>query len=296
MADYDPYHNPYNNGNGGSNPHNNGSSGNQNNNQYRPPDRSINVTQPRQASSIDASRVSAYTMREQQALERLKRTVGNPNQHENRMSHLKTIIAIILILLLLALAIVFIVLIGKADPNKIIQYDIRISMQIENKSVLSVLTSDGREQLREINPGDTVPLRASIRNANEFYGDENTDDGTPPPIFVRFRLVLVLDYEERYDILKPTMNKNIWYSYDYDDPRCDHYYYYAGTVYFQQSQELFSAITFDGETLVCEDGGKYGQIQVMVESIEANINSIMSEGIWQTAPTEWRNIMYNLEY
>ena len=287
MADYDPYNNG-----------NNSNNGNNQNNQYRPPDRSVNVTQPRReaSSSIDASRVSAYTMREQQALERLKKTVGNPNQRENRMSHLKTIIAIILIILLLALAIVFIFLIGKANPNNIVQYDIRISMQIENKSALSVLTSDGREQLREINPGDTVPLRATIRNANEFYGDENTDDGTPPPIFVRFRLVLVLDYEERYDVLKPAMNETLWYSYPYDDPRSDHYYYYAGTVYFQQSQELFSAITFDGESLVCEDGGKYGQIQVMVESIEANINSIMSEGIWQTAPSEWRNVMYNLEY
>ena len=188
------------------------------------------------------------------------------------------------------------VLIGKADPNRIIQYDIRISMQIENKSVLSVLTSDGREQLREINPGDTVPLRASIRNANEFYGDEDVSEGTPPPIFVRYKLVLILDYEERFDVLKPAMNETMWYSYPTEDPRSDHYYYYAGTVYFQQTQELFSSITFDGESLFCEDGGKYGQIQVMVESIEANINSIMSEGIWPTAPNEWRNVMYNLEY
>ena len=291
MADYDPYHN-----NGNNNYNNSTNSGNGGNNPYRPPDRSINVTQPRSQTSIDASRVSAYTAREQQALERLKRTVGNPNQKENRLSHLKTIIAIILILLLLALAVVFVVLIGKADPNRIIQYDIRISMQIENKSVLSVLTSDGREQLREINPGDTVPLRASIRNANEFYGDEDVSEGTPPPIFVRYKLVLILDYEERFDVLKPAMNETMWYSYPTEDPRSDHYYYYAGTVYFQQTQELFSSITFDGESLFCEDGGKYGQIQVMVESIEANINSIMSEGIWPTAPNEWRNVMYNLEY
>jgi hypothetical protein len=78
------------------------------------PNRIIDVTKPKSTpppqSNIDASRVSAYTLREQQSLERLKKQVGNLDQRENRASGIKTIIAIILVLILIALAVVFVII------------------------------------------------------------------------------------------------------------------------------------------------------------------------------------------
>ena len=70
--------------------------------------KSIDVTKPREnrgapISNLDASRVSEHTLREQQALEKLKKQVGTLDRHENRASKLKTIIAIVLVLLLIVI-------------------------------------------------------------------------------------------------------------------------------------------------------------------------------------------------
>lgn len=263
----------------------------------------INVTKPQKPSStsnIDASRVSAHTQREQLSLEKLKRKVGTLNAKESRTSNLKTIVAIILVLILVAIAVIFIVFIGKSETTPEESYDMRLSMQIENKSTLSVITEAG-EQLREINPGDVIPLRATVRNATDIRGDLVEDGATPPAIYVRFKLVLILDYEERYDIMIPTMTDK-WYKFDKatEDKfvggiaEDDHYFYYLGSLAYMEPQVLFSEIEFDGNVITCEDGGKYGQIQVHVESIEANISTIMSRNLWPTAPQGWVSQMIAL--
>ena len=263
----------------------------------------IDVTKPKApkapkatpVSHIDASRVSAYTLREQNALEKLKKQVGNLNQKENRMSKIKTIVAIILVILLLALAVLFIMVIGSNAPIEEENYDVRISMEIENKSALSIITDYGKEELRQINPGDVVPLSAVVSNSNDTRGDLHDDSATPPAIFVRFKLVLKLDFVDRYDVLIPTMSRK-WYRYNQEEEDSiptetpttdDNFYYYKGALAFNDKAELFSALKFDGNVLTCDDGGKYGQIQVVVESIEANINAISSESIWPTAPKRW---------
>lgn len=263
----------------------------------------INVTKPQQPSmrgNIDTSRVSAYTAREQQSLEKLKKKVGTLNAHEKRSSNFKTIIAIVLVVILILLAVLFILFIGKTETTPEESYDMRLSMQIENKSTLSVITEAG-EQLREINPGDKIPLRASVRNSQDIRGDVIDEGTSPPHIYVRFRLVLILDYEERYDIMIPTMPKN-WYKFDRETEdkfvggvkEDDHYYYYIGSLAFMEPQDLFTQIEFDGNAITCDDGGKYGQIQVHVESIEANISTIMSRSVWPTAPQGWVSEMIAL--
>lgn len=272
----------------------------------RPPDRAVNVTKPQQDklsnSAIDASRVSAHTLREEQALEKLKRQIGNINQKENRSGKIKTIVAIILIIVLIVLAIAFIAVIGKNTNIQEENYDVKLSMQIENKSAFSIITDTGREQLREIHPGDRLPVKAYMRNSEDYRGDAYTGDRTPPNIYVRFKLVLVLDYQERYDILIPTMS-NKWYRYNEEDESKiiggvtsdDKYYYYLGAVTFLQRVELFSELEFSGDAITCDDGGKYGQVQVFVESVEANINSITSDSIWPTAPKYWVTQMAIME-
>lgn len=283
------------------------------------PYRSINVTRPQQSqqqqqsqqshqpyqpqpshSSIDASRVSAYTAREQQALERLKKKVGNLDQKENRQNTIKTIVAIILVLILIVIAIVFVIVITKKDDPLSEGSEMRLSMQIENKSALSIITETGQEELRRINPGDTVALRASVRNAFDITGDFAEVGVNPPPIYVRFKLVLILDYKERYDILVPTMTSE-WCRYNKEIEDAlkgvqsdDYYYYFRGSLTFMESRELFSEILFDGNSIFCEDGGKYGQIQVHVEAVEANIGNIVSRSIWSTAPQQWINEMVDI--
>lgn len=266
----------------------------------KPKPKAIDVTKPKESkapkvSNIDATRVSAYTLREQQALEKLKKQVGNLNQKENRMSKIKTIVAIILVILLIGLAILFVMIIGRTAPTEEENYDVRISMEIENKSSLSIITDYGKEKLREIDPGDHIPLTATVRNSYDIRGDYHDDTGTPPAIYLRFKILLKLEYQDRYDIIIPTTTDR-WYRYDKEAEELvspenvledDHYFYYKRPLYFNEKAELFSEIEFDGDILTCDDGGKYGQIQVVVESIEANINAISSDNIWPTAPRRW---------
>ena len=264
------------------------------------PNKAINVTKPRSnpAANLDASRVSDYTLKEQAALERLAKKIGGGGtieRKEDKSGNIKTIIAIILVVVLIAIAIAFIFVLNKTgEESEEADYDMRLSMQIENKSSLSIITESGREQLREINPGDIIPLRASVRNSTDVLGDRTEDNAEPPPIYVRFKLVLILDYEERYDIMIPTMT-NRWYKYNksVEDnlmggvPEDDNYYYYLGTLSYMQPEVLFSSIEFSGDSITCDDGGKYGQIQVHVESIEADIDNIVNRTMWPTAPQEW---------
>ena len=110
--------------------------------------------------------------------------------------------------------------------------------------------------------------------------------------------MLILDYQERYDIMVPTLSDR-WYKYDADVEgninggviKDDHYYYYKGTLAYMQPEELFSEILFDGNVITCDDGGKYGQIQVKVESVEANISNVLSRTLWPTAPQGWVSYM-----
>lgn len=261
--------------------------------------RSIDVTKPRSnpAANVDSSRVSDYTLREQAALERLAKKIGSGggNQREDKSGTIKTIIAVALVLVLIAIAIAFIFVLNKNGEQSVeTDYDMRLSMQIENKSALSIITEAGREQLREINPGDIIPLRATVRNSSDIAGDRVDENMAPPSIYVRFKLVLILDYEERYDIMIPTMT-NRWYRYNksVEDNLMggvqsdDHYFYFLGALSYMEPEVLFSSIEFSGNAITCDDGGKYGQIQVHVESIEADIDNIVNRSVWPTAPQEW---------
>jgi len=265
-------------------------------------DKLIDVTKPKQThtppvqSNVDTSRVSAHTLREQQALERLKKQVGTLDQKESRAKNIKTIVAIILIIILLAIAVLFILLISRQTQTQEENYDIRLSVKIDGKGSLSYITDTGTEKLNAVFPGDKLEISAFVRNSNMSTGDGYSgDDYVPPNIFVRFKIVFILDYVERYDVLIPTYNERLWYRYDpVEESKLtngvkedDMYFYYKGSLSFLQKAELFSSLTVNGEVINCDDGGKYGQIQVIVESVEADINNLQEDGIWETAPKRW---------
>jgi len=269
--------------------------------------KSINVTRPQQSlgkgeqpkSNFDSSRISAHTLREQQALDKLRKKVGAADVHSGKKSQIKSIIAIILIIILIALMIIFIMMISGNKPEEQLTYDVRVSMEIENKSLLSIITETGKEELREINPGDKFPISAYARNSNDYEGDVHTNEMTPPSVYLRFKLKLILNYEERYDILIPTMTSNWYIPQEGEENQIgnvlnDKYFYYCGSIPFQRKVELFSALEFSGDAITCEDAdkGRYGQIQVIVETVEANPN-YLADGIWPTAPKKWVSNTYN---
>ena len=273
---------------------------------YQPPrrerDKLIDVTKPKVQSNpqdqtrIDASRVSAHTLREQQALEKLKKRAGVLDQRESRMKLIKTIVAIVLIIILLVIAIIFMVLISRQTATPEQDYDIRLSVKIDGKGNLSYITDTGTEKLNAIFPGDTLDISAFVRNSNMAGGDGyGSADYTPPNIYVRFKIVFILDYKERYDVLIPEFNEKLWYRYNEEEESKivngvkydDMYFYYKGSLSFLERTELFSSMEVNGESLNCDDGGKYGQIQVIVESIEANSGNLTEQGIWPTAPRRW---------
>lgn len=264
-------------------------------------DKIINVTKPRETrSAMDTSRVSNLTLQEQQSLDRLRRRVGESTKSTGRASGIKSIIAIILVIILIVLAVVFIMLIGNNGPTEEEVYDIRMSMQIENKSVLSIISDTGKEELRKISPGEVVPIKAYVRNSESYHGDSDlvNSDYNPHSMYVRFKIKVILGLEDdRYDIIRPALTQN-WYVFNADDEagmsnpqkETDYYYYYKGALAYNQRAQLFSELEFYGPAISCDDGGKYGQIQVIVESTPANPEALIN-GVWSTAPARW---VYNI--
>jgi hypothetical protein len=140
-----------------------------------------------------------------------------------------------------------------------------------------------------------LPIKAYVKNSDNYAGDDDLVDKNTNPqhVYVRFKIKVILGYETRYDIIHPTINTN-WYVFNLDDEKAipngktetDNYYYLKGSLPYNKRAELFSELHFYGPAISCEDGGKYGQIQVIVESTPANPESI-SNNIWPTAPRRW---------
>lgn len=278
----------------------------------------IDVTKPRSTYDrnnrpeiVDEEPVYVPTdkEREQAALERLrKRASGLDDSPSGKPARVKakrdkgdsskrnkSIIAIILVLLIVAMIAFFLFFLSNQSGGQEESYDIRVSMKIENKSALSLVTETGQEILREIAPGDKIPLRAYARNSEDYRGDPSTSQSDAAKnIYIRFKIVVILDYEERNEIVAPNIGE-MWYRYNHEDESQilngvqfdDGYFYYKDIVRFQQRIELFSELEFVGDNIFCEDGGKYGQIQVIVESIEAVPENIINGSVWPTAPKHW---------
>ena len=262
-----------------------------------PQKRSINVTQPKspqsQMSNIYASRVSDYTLREQQSLEKLKKKIGAVEKKESKASKIKSIVAILLVVILIIILVAFLLLLNQKGEEPDDENAIRVSMEIENKSFLSVITEEGIEELRPIFPGDILPIRAYARNSNEMDSNMNQSEVIGGDQFVRFKIRFILDYEDRYEIIVPTLTSN-WTKFNAAEEaeikdgvtEDDHFYYFCGRVAHDRKIELFSELEFDGNMITIDDAGKYGQIQVIVESIDASADNLLN-GIWPTAPKRW---------
>ena len=216
----------------------------------------------------------------------------------DRAGAFKTVIAVLLSMVVIGLGVAFMFVISDNKSNEESFYELRASLQIDNKSTLTVISETGREQLKKIEPGDVLDIGATVQNSNNFGGDPRQEKN-PPHVYVRFKIYFILNYADRYDVLKPKINSNVWYRYNAENEtkyvngvkEDDNWYYFCGSLAFQQKAQLFSEVLVDGNSLTVDDGGHYGQIVVVVEVIEADENAIISEGMWSTAPREWVSMM-----
>lgn len=287
-------------------------------------DNRIDVTKPRanafrerRQEIVDEVPEPTAKDREREALERLRNrasggdyrpstgsasgtTKAKPQRLKGEFGkNMKVVIAILLVLIIIAILAVFVIFIGRNSAGVSELYDIRVSMKIENKSTLSMVTETGDVVLRELYPGDKLPLRSFARNSNDYRGDVLSGGTvTPTSVFIRYKIVLILGYEERIDVVAPIFSEgweDAWYRYNAKDEEeivngaqyDDGFYYYRGVLPFNGRVELFNELQLVGESLDCDDGGKYGQIQVIVESIEAKADMVETGERWPSAPRHW---------
>lgn len=282
-------------------------------------DNRIDVTKPRanafrerRQEIVDDVPEPTEKDREREALERLRnRASGDYSRTPSSSSggakakpqrlkgefgkNMKVAIAIILVIIIIIILAVFVIFIGRNTVAVSELYDIRVSMKIENKSTLSMITETGDVVLRELYPGDKLPLRAYARNSNDYRGDVLSNNSlTPTAVYIRFRVILILGYQERTDVVMPN-TADTWYRYNADDESQivdgsqydDGYYYYRDVLPFNGKVELFTELELVGKSLTVDDGGKYGQIQVIVESVEAVADNITTGKVWPSAPKHW---------
>lgn len=237
---------------------------------------------------------------------------NNTNQGGNRDDQLKKLgqqlnqspkkkkkggkwIIILLILLLVALAVfaVWFFLQGKADIEE--GSTIRISMDIPEQ--IEGVVGDIYKPTNRISPGDKYDVVCKARNANNFGGD-SVDATDQTPIYIRFKVVLIVDGKEYYNMVKPNPVEGFWHTYNKDEEASDYvwdnYYYYYGKLNYNASIELFDTLTFDFENIPNEFGGKTGQIVITIDAVEANKDIIgVDGGAWESAPKTWSTNMKN---
>lgn len=270
-------------------------------------DYSVDVTKPRETPSstptpTPSTPPTQAELQEQRRLEALERIKNNQSQkikNSMRTGVIKKVVIIIMGILLAGLVVALVTFMVMGTGDKEDPTYTRLSMIVNNIDMTYVVLETGEVILRPINPGDTIEINAMVRNSHDIGGDTINVAVPPPAIFVRFRVYLILDYEYRYDVLKLDYDEDLWYKYDpeYDEMKeDDHYYYYMGSLISQESADLFSSITFHGPSLTVEDGGKYGQIQIEVEALEANFEFIRNDSAWNSRPDGWFDYMQNEFY
>ncbi len=227
--------------------------------------------------------------------EQLRRLGQQLNKNPNKKKKGSKWIIIILILLLIGLAgfAVWYFLQNKAEIDA--GSTIRISMDVPQE--IEGVVGDIYKPDNRISPGDKYDVVCKARNANNFGGDSTTaEDQTP--IYIRFKVVLVVDGVEYNNMVIPNPVSSMWHIYNKDEESADYvwdnYYYYYGKLNYNASVELFNTLTFDFENIPNEFGGKSGQIIITIEAVEANKEIIgVSGGAWESAPKRWSDNMKN---
>lgn len=227
--------------------------------------------------------------------DQLKKLGQQLNQNQNKKKKGGRWVIILLILLLVGLAVVAVwyFLQGKANIEE--GGTIRISMDLPEE--MEGVVGDIYKPDNKISPGDKYDVVCRARNANN-YGGDSSDVADQTPIYIRFKVTLIVDNKEYYGMVKPNPVEGFWHTYnkseEAEDYVWDNYYYYYGKLNYNASVELFDTLTFDFKNIPNEFGGKTGQIVITIEAVEANKDIIgVDGGAWESAPKTWSTNMKN---
>lgn len=203
------------------------------------------------------------------------------------------IIIILLVIILIALAAfaVWYFLQGKSDLEQ--GNVIRISMNLPEEIDGQVADIYKKDNL--VTPGESYQVHCWVRNSNDYHDyDQSVSNQTA--IYLRFKVELIVDDVTYNNMVIPDAREALWHKYNSDEEASDYvwdnYYYYYGKLNYGAAAALFENLTFDFENIPNSFGGKSAQIVISIEAVEANVNTLGTNGgPWETAPKTWINNM-----
>lgn len=235
--------------------------------------------------------------KQQEILDQLERIQGVSEDEEEDEKRKKRggwfwIILLTSILLVLSIAGFFVYRAFVPDDYEYV----RVSVEMTDPDDVFYYTGVNGERIPiSVEPGDTFDLEIVARNASSVLGD--VDAPVWEPIYVRFRIWIVIDGEERQDFIEISPNSNLWmrYNQDVEDTYLndqglplvsidDGYYYFKGKLQPNQQTTLISELTFSLDAITEEVAGKQAQLFVQVEVLE---DSFAIGTFWTNAPHEW---------
>lgn len=211
----------------------------------------------------------------------------------------------ILIIIAIFMLILFVITFGiflflNQVPNISEDY-IRVSFSKINKEVFFEESVTGEKIPKIISPGDKFNLIVATKNSNNPNGDSS--DEIWGNIYLRYKIVLVVDGVEHADFIEIEPEVNSWHRYNKEQEnnftfngkpivsKDDGYYYYKGILGKNQSVTLFDNIKFSGKNITEAVGGKNAELVITIEALDAIENSITNRIYWVDAPQAWVNYM-----
>ena len=215
--------------------------------------------------------------------QQLNQSSGDGEKHKRRF---RVVIWVILILLLVGLAVAGVILFVRGSGNLDLGTSIRLSVNVDER--LEDTTTDDSISKKKIFPGHSFPVVVEVRNSNDFSGDSETLEVAP--IFVRFKVELILENKTYNNVVVPTIQASNWCGGEEltnDTYTWDGYYYYYGRLISQESVPLFTAITFDFANTTNDMAGKSAEIKITVEAVEGDAINVGASEAWGSAPNQW---------
>ena len=225
-----------------------------------------------------------------ESLKRLHQQLNQDNDNNKGKRVFKIIMWVVLVLLLVGMAGVGIYFFIQGQGEINLGSSIRLSVNVDER--LEGSTEADSITRKQIYPGNSFPVVVEVRNSNNFGGDSESLNVVP--IFVRFKVELVIDNQTYNNVVVPTIQQNNWCVYDEDVEQkpWDGYYYYFGRLVNHESVALFTAITFDFANTTNEMAGKDAVINISIEAVEGEGKNIGGSEAWGSAPDEWLNFIY----
>lgn len=216
-----------------------------------------------------------------------------------RRETLNVVLIVLLFLLLIAVLTLGIYL----YLQKITAYDedyIRVSVSMTNKDIFYETDVSGDLIPKNVSPGDTFKLNIIARNSNAITGDTDGEDWTP--IYVRFKITLIIDGVSYDDFIYVEPNSENWerYNKEIEDgyliseanptpivKEDDGYYYCRLILEPNQQVTVIDWLRFSEEHITELVGGNDAVLQVSIEALEAIPNILKNREIWNNAPQHW---------